>query len=75
MTKHHKEFHKLGFCFTDVGAEHLEVQKIDSPDDWKEDYEYDFDIPLLESDDEAKKIAEGMGYKFITDTYQCTNIN
>lgn len=75
MTKHHEEFHRKGFCFSDTGAEFLEVQKIDSPEDWKEDYEYDFEIPLLESDDQAKELAEGMGYTFIPDTYQCTNIN
>lgn len=71
--KHQEEFLRKGFAFFDVGNDKLEVQKIDFPSDWEEDYELDFDIPILESDDEAKKLAEDMGYKFKKNTYEVLN--
>lgn len=75
MTKHHEEFHRKGFYFSDVGKEYLEVQKIDFPENWEIDYGYDFKIPTLKSDNEAKEIAKAMGYTFIEGTYLCTNVN
>ena len=72
--KNQKEYHKKGFCFSDAGNEFLEVQKIDEPERWEEDYNYDFKIPLLEDDDKAKELAEAMGFVFLQGTYQCINV-
>ncbi len=59
------ENHKLGFLIsfnTDKGF--LEVQKIDDPENFAAEMEYDFTIPELMDDDSAKLLAQSNGYLF-----------
>ena len=59
------ENHKLGFCISfNTDNNCYEVQKIDDPEMWVQDNKYDFIIPTLKNDDEAKRIAMTCGYIF-----------
>lgn len=70
---HQKEFHKKGFAFFYTEYDTLEVQKIDFPEEWELDYEYNFKIPKLQDDDEAKKVAKNMGFEFKENSYEVLN--
>jgi len=67
------ERHKLGFDIFYIGDGIYEVQKIDDTLGWETVMDYSFRIPVLEDDDQAKAIAEGCGYLFKEDSYECIN--
>ena len=59
------EDHRQGFCISfNTEKNVLEVQRIDDTENWAAEFEYDFVIPKLKNDDEAKKLAEKAGYLF-----------
>ncbi len=59
------ENHKKGFCISlNSESNALEVQRIDEPETWEVENQYDFKIPQLENDDEAKALAVKEGYLF-----------
>lgn len=59
------ENHKLGFLISlNTDNNDLEVQKIDDPENFAEEMDYDFKIPKLIDDDSAKLLAKKMGYLF-----------
>ena len=60
-----KENHKLGFIISlNTENNDLEAQRIDDPDGFAYELGYDFKIPQLKSDKEAKEKAESIGYLF-----------
>lgn len=75
MIRTHEKYHRKGFCLSSKGNDQLEVQKIDFPEDWKIENDYDFDIPKLASDEEAKKEAEKMGVIFYKNSLLVKSLN